>query len=46
MPLVPGHSEKTIAENATIEMKHGKKKKQAWAIAYAVARRKKRKETK
>lgn len=46
MPLVPGRNEKAIAENAAIEIKHGKPKKQAWAIAYAVARRKKRKETK
>jgi len=46
MPLKSGTSEQTIAENAMIEMKHGKSRKQAFAIAYAVARRKKRKESK
>lgn len=47
MPLLkwrPGMSkkqrEKIIYRNAVIEMKHGKKRKQAFAIAYRAAREK------
>lgn len=39
MPLQPGKDKETIARNAQIEMKHGKSRKQAWAIAFSVARK-------
>lgn len=46
MPLQPGSDNETIAHNAGVELKHGKPKKQAWAIAYAYARRHKTEEKK
>jgi hypothetical protein len=39
MPLESGTSNKTIAHNAGVELKHHRPRKQAWAIAYAYARR-------
>lgn len=39
MPLESGTSNETLAHNAQVEMKHGRPRKQAWAIAYAYARR-------
>lgn len=45
MPLKKGSSNKTIYENARREMAAGKPKKQAFAIAYSVARKTKRKNT-
>lgn len=39
MPLLPGNDSKTIGRNAGVEMKHGRPRKQAFAIAYAYARR-------
>ena len=39
MPLLPG--KKNLVRNAMIEMRHGKPRKQAWAIAFRVARQKK-----
>lgn len=43
MPLRKGKSKKTISHNIGMEVKAGKPVKQAVAIAYAVARRKKHK---
>lgn len=37
MPLKSGSSKKTVAENIRTEMKHGKKKNQAVAIAMSKA---------
>ena len=38
MPLESGADRETIAHNAGVEMKHGRPRKQAWAIAFAYAR--------
>ena len=43
MPLHPGGSRAAISANIKTEMAHGKPRKQAIAIAMAVAGRKKRK---
>jgi len=42
MPLIKSKSPKAFSENIKTEMKAGKPKKQAVAIAYAVAGKKKR----
>ena len=42
MPLVKSKSKKAFSENIKTEMKAGKPQKQAVAIAYAVAGKKKR----
>lgn len=42
MPLKKGYSPKTIGKNIKTEMKHGKPRKQAIAIALATARKAKR----
>lgn len=39
MPLKKGYSKKTIAKNIRTEIRAGRSKKQAVAIAYAVARK-------
>jgi hypothetical protein len=39
MPLKKGYSKKSISKNIATEIRHGKKPKQAVAIAYAVARK-------
>lgn len=39
MPLEAGTRKETIAHNAGVEMKHGRPRKQAWAIAFNYARR-------
>lgn len=42
MPLRQGYSAKTIAKNIRTELKHGKPRRQAVAIAMSVARKAKR----
>jgi len=39
MPLQKGYSSKTIAKNISTEMRAGRSRKQAVAIAYSVARK-------
>ena len=39
MPLKKGYSKKTIGKNIKTEMKHGKPRRQAIAIALSVARK-------
>ncbi len=43
MPLKKSSSKKAFSQNVRTEMKHGKKQKQAVAIAYSVQRKAKRK---
>jgi len=43
MPLKKGYSRKTISQNIRTEIRHGKPRKQAIAIALSTARRAKRK---
>ncbi len=43
MPLVQGKSKKALSSNIAAEIRAGKPKKQAIAIAYSVARRGKKK---
>ena len=43
MPLVQGYSKKSIDKNIRTEMRSGKSRKQAVAIALSVARKAKRK---
>jgi hypothetical protein len=43
MPLKHGYSKKSIASNIRTEMKHGKKQKQAIAIALSVAEKARKK---
>jgi len=46
MPLIRGYSAKSISKNIKREMKAGKKRKQAVAIALSVARTTKKKRKK
>jgi hypothetical protein len=46
MPLIKGYSAKSISKNIKREMKAGKKRKQAVAIALSVARTTKKKRKK
>lgn len=39
MPLIKGYSRQTIAKNIKTELRAGRPRKQAIAIAYAIARR-------
>jgi hypothetical protein len=43
MPLAKGKSKKTISKNIATEIRSGRPKKQAVAIAYSVARKSKKK---
>jgi|TARA_Y100000114_G_scaffold113276_1_gene107166 hypothetical protein len=43
MPLIKGYSRKTINKNIRTEMRSGKSRKQATAIALSVARKAKKK---
>ncbi len=42
MPLKRGKSKRTIAHNIVVEIRHGKKPKQAVAIAYGYAHKRRR----
>jgi glutamate-1-semialdehyde aminotransferase len=42
MPLIKGHSKKSISKNIATEMKSGKSQKQSIAIALNVARKAKK----
>jgi hypothetical protein len=42
MPLIKSKSKKALSKNIATEIKAGKPKKQAVAIAYSVARKKKK----
>jgi len=46
MPLIKGYSKKSIAKNIETEIKSGKSRKQAVAIALSVARETKKKRKK
>jgi hypothetical protein len=46
MPLIKGYSKKSIAKNIETEIKTGKSRKQAVAIALSVARETKKKRKK
>ena len=45
MPLIKGYSRKSINKNIKTEMRSGKSRKQAVAIALSVAKKAKRKRT-